>query len=122
MMKAISTAKTIFANICADSMFSASETMRWPSPASEEMVSPPRIARKAMMQPQPQAGQHHRESRRQHHRPEELEVVGAHRLRGADISLIDIGEAGDGVEHHRKEAIVVPIAIFEPAPRPKNKR
>src|ERR1700722_5521961 len=51
MTNAISTAKTMLANICADSMFSASDTMRWPRPASEEMVSPPRIARKAMMQP-----------------------------------------------------------------------
>ena len=88
----------------AISMASASCTILWPSPASDAMVSLPRIDKQRDREADPQAGQDDRQRRRQQHVAEQLIVGRAHRARRRDEDSIDIAEAGNRIEHDRKEA------------------
>ena len=78
--------------------------MRWPRPASEAMVSLPRIDKQRHGEADAQPGQDHRKRRRQQHVAEHLHIGRAHRARRGDENPVDVAEARDGVEHDREEA------------------
>ena len=78
--------------------------MRWPSPASEAMVSLPMMESSATVKPMRMPAEHDRQRGRHQHVAEQLIIRGAHGTRGDHEHLIDIAEPGDGVERDRKEA------------------
>ena len=88
----------------AISIASASDTMRWPRPPSEASVSLPMIDKQSDGEAHPQAGENHRQCRRQQDEAEQMVVRRPHGARRGDVEAIDAGKAGDGVERDRKEA------------------
>ncbi len=78
--------------------------MRWPSPASDAMVSLPMIESSATVKPMRIPVRMIGKAAGMQHVAEELVVRGAHGARGDHECLVDIAEARDGVERDRKEA------------------
>ncbi len=85
-------------------MPSARCTMRWPRPASEAMVSLPRIDSSATVKPMRSPVRITGNAAGSSTWRNIWTVGGAHRARRGDEDLVDIAEARDGVEHDREEA------------------